>query len=273
MKSISEILGCKIDLKIEYGFNNIFALISQKKPFIINPDKQQDDEKMILMPREYERLNEKYKLFMSNINDGDLTAVMSLIDTFIDEVQMLPLHYIHRLVIDLFSALTNKFMEFNVDLWKIITEKVDYRHIVDMNSVEEIRNWLRKVFKDIINSFESYKRVSSEHLINKAKKYIDDNYHKDISLSDVADQVFLNPVYFSRLFKQHTGENFTDYLTKVRIKKAIDLLKQNRYKTYEISEKVGYKNSRYFSRVFKQYTGFTTKEYVRHMLKNGGEAE
>lgn len=271
MESINDILGYKIGLRIESCFNNIFALISQKKPFIIKKDKQMDDENIALTPKEHERLIDKYKLFMSNINDGDLTAVMSLVDTFIDEVQALPLNYIHRLIIDLFSALTNKFMEFNTDLWEITTKRVDYHHIVYIDNVEELRHWLKKVFNDIINSFESYKKISSEHLIQKAKQYIDNNYYKDISLDDVADQIFLNPIYFSRFFKQQTGENFIDYLTKVRMEKAIELLKQNRYKAYEIGEKVGYKNSRYFSRVFKQYTGCTTKEYVRLMLKNGGE--
>ena len=104
-------------------------------------------------------------------------------------------------------------------------------------------------------------------------EYINENYSLDFSLEDVADKVYLSAVYLSRLFKKMAGENFVDYLIRVRMNKAMELLQQPRFKAYEICEMVGYKNSRYFSRLFKQFTGFTPSEYRNNMLKEPEEHE
>lgn len=111
---------------------------------------------------------------------------------------------------------------------------------------------------------------SATLIINKAMQYISENYSKDISMDDVANSVFLNAAYFSRIFKQLTGDNYIDYLTKFRIDKAIQLLAANRYKINEICNLVGYRNSKYFSRLFKFQTGYSPKEYCLRKLNGGG---
>ena len=103
----------------------------------------------------------------------------------------------------------------------------------------------------------------SDQTIQKARRYIDENFAKDISLDEVADYVHLNPIYFSRFFKQKTGENFISYLVALRMARAIELLKSSDYKVYEISELVGYKSVKYFSRVFKQTTGYSPADYAQ----------
>ena len=111
-------------------------------------------------------------------------------------------------------------------------------------------------------------RVSSHNedaLVIKMKEYIQEHYSEDITLEDIADKVFLNSVYLSKYFKKHVGETFTDYLLSVRIVNAIKLLKEGKYKVYEISEMVGYKSSRFFSKQFKNYTGYTPKAYLKNI--------
>lgn len=108
-------------------------------------------------------------------------------------------------------------------------------------------------------------------LIERAIDYIQDHFHQDLSLEIVADHIFLHPVYFSKLFKQYAGINFTEYLTKLRIHRAQELLAEQKYKMYEIGQRVGYSNSKYFYRVFKQVTGLTPKEYFR--IHHGTKAE
>lgn len=98
-------------------------------------------------------------------------------------------------------------------------------------------------------------------VIQKAKTYMQSMYDKEISLEDVAEHVYLSPVYFSRLFKKQTGRNFTDYLTEVRMMKAMEYLRQPQYKVYEIGSIIGYKSTKYFFKLFKQYAGCTPSEY------------
>lgn len=104
-------------------------------------------------------------------------------------------------------------------------------------------------------------------VIGNAKEYINNCYSREIGLDDVAAFVQLSPAYFSRLFKQETGENFIDYLIKVRMEHGKRLLETTNHKTYEISQMVGYKKSKYFSKLFKKYSGYTATEYRSYVNK------
>ncbi len=81
-------------------------------------------------------------------------------------------------------------------------------------------------------------------------------------LSDAAESVYLHPIYVSRLFREKTGQTFTEYLTHVRIEAAKALLEQREKYVYEISEAVGYHNLKYFYKVFRKVTGHSPSEYL-----------
>ncbi|MDF2923157.1 MAG: hypothetical protein K0R57_2071 [Paenibacillaceae bacterium] len=98
-------------------------------------------------------------------------------------------------------------------------------------------------------------------IIRKAKQFIAEHFEMELALVDVARHVGLNPVYFSRLFKQETGQTYSDYCIDMRIKKAMDYLQDPKYKVYEIGFLVGYKNIKYFHKLFKRQTGLTPSEY------------
>lgn len=103
--------------------------------------------------------------------------------------------------------------------------------------------------------------VQERMIIKRAKQYISEHLDGHVSLAEVADHVGLNPVYFSRLFKQETRISYSDYVIDVRIKKAIDYLGDPKYKVYEIGYLVGYKNTKHFHQLFKRQTGLTPSEY------------
>ena len=98
-------------------------------------------------------------------------------------------------------------------------------------------------------------------LIEIAKEYILDNYRRDISLDDISRRVNISPYYFSKLFKEETGEGFVEYLTGIRIEKAKELLTTTEYSMKEICSMVGYADPNYFSRSFKKNVGVTPTEY------------
>jgi AraC-like DNA-binding protein len=83
----------------------------------------------------------------------------------------------------------------------------------------------------------------------------------------MADTVAMNPAYFSRFFKRHTGENFADYLAFRLMEKAISLLWDPRYKVFEIAPMVGYFSKHNFYRRFRQHTGKTPIEYCNEVLR------
>lgn len=104
--------------------------------------------------------------------------------------------------------------------------------------------------------------TQQKQLVDQAVAYITAHYMKEgLSLQDVADQVHLSTSYFSMIFKKATGTTFSDFLQDVRMKKAVELLRREEMKTYEVASRVGYANPRHFSVLFKRYTGKTPSEF------------
>ncbi len=104
--------------------------------------------------------------------------------------------------------------------------------------------------------------------VETAKEYIRDHYSRDISLDDVSRRVNISPYYFSKIFKEETGEGFVEYLTGIRMDKARELLSTTDLSMKEIGAMVGYADPNYFSRSFKKNVGVTPTEY-----KTEGSAE
>lgn len=97
--------------------------------------------------------------------------------------------------------------------------------------------------------------------IQKAVQYIHQAYNTELTLEGIAEKVYMNPNYFSELFKQEEGKGFAEYIAGLRIQKAVELLKLPELKISEIGEMVGYMDSNYFTKVFKKRTGLTPSEY------------
>lgn len=99
--------------------------------------------------------------------------------------------------------------------------------------------------------------------IEKAIKYIKNNYCKEISLGEVAKYSYVSESYLSRKIKQEIGVGFSEYVNKLRIQKSKELLKDSNITIQEVAIKVGYSNYRYFTSTFKKHTGYKPSEYVK----------
>ncbi|MDU5107192.1 response regulator [Clostridium sp.] len=110
----------------------------------------------------------------------------------------------------------------------------------------------------IINKKEDNKRYSKT--IEKSLRYIEENYSKHISLIDVSKHIYLSHEYFSRLFKEEVGKNFSTYLTLYRMNKAKELIKGTDMKISQIAMEVGYTNPGYFSKNYKKYMGTSPED-------------
>ena len=98
-------------------------------------------------------------------------------------------------------------------------------------------------------------------LIEKAMIYIHSHLDEALSLETIADYVHVNPTHLSRTFKKECGESITEFINKVRIEKAQELLSFSNTLAYEVAEKVGFNDPSYFSSIFKKYTGLSPKEF------------
>ncbi len=261
--SITSFAGLQIDFSIKDSFNSIFEMTGYIKPFQICNESEICANNIGLGSDEYNHLINKYKLFMSNINDGNSVALKNLTQSLIYEISELPLETIHRILFDLIVMLTRKLEVMEGSFEDVIHGTVNFLDILNIKDINHMRNWLTQVLEQISLQYQKQKDERIDPIVIQAQQYMNENFSRDLSIEEVADYVFLSPSYLGRLFKKHVGESFSDYLTRLRIQKAIEFLKENKYKVYEISKMVGYNNSKYFYRVFKHFTGSTPKEYLR----------
>jgi two-component system, response regulator YesN len=102
----------------------------------------------------------------------------------------------------------------------------------------------------------------NKRVVELVKEIIRKEYAKELNLEELSQKVFLNPKYLSRIFKNETGINITDYLIYVRIEKAKQMMKDNQeIKIYEVANHIGYADSVFFNKIFKRLVGITPLEF------------
>lgn len=118
---------------------------------------------------------------------------------------------------------------------------------------DQITGSLSKLMAD-----KSQKNVSQ---IKQAKMYIEQNYMKNITLEDLGSYLGFNSSYFSSFFKKETGTSFVEYLSKVRMEKAKELLKEQGLRIQDVCLMVGYNDVKYFTKLFIKHTGLKPNEF------------
>ncbi|WP_236896090.1 response regulator transcription factor [Clostridium beijerinckii] len=148
--------------------------------------------------------------------------------------------------------------EIQKEIYKYLKCNVLIEQASVFNDVFKIKDEYMK----IMNSVNEKKKCSSMVLL--AIKYIEDNYYSnELSINYISNKLEVTSSYLSKLLKKETGLSFIDYLTKIRIKKAMYIMEDPAVKIYDVAELVGYSNQHYFCRAFKKVVGVSPTEYKR----------
>lgn len=143
-----------------------------------------------------------------------------------------------------------------------LSDRHDYLPtVMGLNDMDGLFLWFREKIIDACSNISNKKTESSNDVIEAAKKYLEENFSKNITLDDVSMEVNISSYYLSRIFKESTGSNFIDYLTSLRMEKAKELLSKTQYSMKEICQMSGYSDPNYFSKSFKKNVGVTPTEY------------
>lgn len=154
-------------------------------------------------------------------------------------------------------------LEGNVD--EVIPEIQNIeKFLLNLETVPQIKAAIKNTLSAAL-SFRNEQALSERtSLIHEAKAFIDDHFaNPNLMLNDVADRINLSPSHFSVVFSSEIGESFKDYLTRIRIERAKELLRTTSLKCSEIAYRSGYNDPHYFSHVFKKNTGFPPQQFRR----------
>ncbi|UQZ86043.1 putative response regulatory protein [Paenibacillus konkukensis] len=123
--------------------------------------------------------------------------------------------------------------------------------------------WRRQLIDDLtaLAKLQLEHQHRDNNAIFEIAKYIQNHYHQDITLQEIANHFYLSREYISRKFKQEFKVNLSDYLSDIRVEKAKLLLLNPHLRIAQIAEMVGYDDEKYFSKVFKKLVGLSPNEY------------
>ncbi|MDR2618045.1 MAG: PocR ligand-binding domain-containing protein [Treponema sp.] len=210
---------------------------------------------------------EKEKELIFFVQSGSLEQSRKVLDSLLGEIFLFAdgkMDTIRARIFELIAFLSRAAVETGAPISEInrITESsleiygesTDFEKLcyLTRGAVEE---FIGKVFKN------HGKQQLSDHL-EKAVKFIEKNYDDDLTLQKVADAIFVSAFYLSHLFRNEMNATFSDYVCRLRINKAKEYLKNNKFmRIQEIAEKTGFNDPNYFAKAFKKLTGVTPKEY------------
>lgn len=107
----------------------------------------------------------------------------------------------------------------------------------------------------------TYENSRAKAVIEEICSYVEDHIAEDLSIVRLAGRFHFNPAYLSRLFKQGSGQNLSDYIEEARVRNAKKLLVAGELRVHEVGARVGYESPHSFTRFFKKATGMTPQEY------------
>lgn len=147
-------------------------------------------------------------------------------------------------------------------------DRDDYlQTVLAADNYDELKSWFLRKVAESARNVTTKADEKANRVIAKARAFIDRNFNRELTLEEVSREVHVSPYYFSKLFKEQTGENFINYLTLRRVETAKQLLADGRLNIKNICTEVGYNDPNYFSRLFKRFEGVTPTEYREQMLK------
>lgn len=141
-----------------------------------------------------------------------------------------------------------------------------HQEIIEAGTLEE----LRECFVNLLLLYRAAdgKKNPGQELVARIDEIMKSRLGDlQFSLDDVAAELYISPNYLRQLFKQASGQTFTEHLTEMRMKEARRLLGDERLKIYEVAERTGYADSRYFSVCYKKYWHITPTDYRRTLLE------
>jgi len=172
---------------------------------------------------------------------------------------------VHNFAMYVILKLDGYLQTLNEDLFQILGMELQNLDILlQFETISDIRAWLRKRMFEISESLHQKKKRKNARLIREITDYVQEHLSGNITLRDVADRFSFSPNYLGTIFKDGTGQNFSEFVIGYRMEKARALLKESSLKIYEVADRVGYRYLPYFSKQFKETYGMTPVEYKRN---------
>ena len=222
-------------------------------------EKQLTEENAAVYPIAYE------KKLQALIGSRDKTGTRELLNELLGHIYCscdFDLDAIKARVVELVVVLSRATIDAGADMQEIFLFNNNYFHEIEQfQSLEELSVWLTGIMHRFISYSFDFTQVKHSDVVYKVMEYVKANFHRKISLDDVARTVYLSRSYLSSIFKEETGQSLFSYINKVRVEKSKLYLRDSGVALVDVAALCGFEDQSYFTKVFKKETGMSPKKY------------
>lgn len=140
----------------------------------------------------------------------------------------------------------------------------NYASIVQLSQIhsdEQLSPWLSDILERIMDSIHRHRKQSAPDMLSRALQFMTEHCCENISRDQAADAAYMSPSHFSRYFKKHLGQSFTEVLNQMRVDRSADMLANSDRDLKIIALETSFSDQSYFTKVFRRYRGMTPAEF------------
>lgn len=191
-------------------------------------------------------------------------AVEQKLNALFDDLQ--ETGYSREHLYEVYLALTNAFMYIAHRQGHYVSQmnELGIDSMLDqtmMQSPAKLQEWSIAVLRKLQSELSAKEENAKSYIVQQVQQFVTSRLGQDTSVKTIADRVYLHPVYLSKVFKAETGESLSEWIIRIKMERALYLLKHTNRRIYEITSELGYQNPQYFSKTFKKYYGMTPQEF------------
>lgn len=214
---------------------------------------------------DYRRINERIAVFASVLKTGDANQVSQQLEALFAELRASAgIGFIdcQRICLQLLLVTSQFLSEFGMragDLGE--RESEAWSQLMKLETLDDMSGYLQGYLKEVCERIENRREKPVPEVITEIIRIIHQRYPDNLTIADIASQVYLAKTYICLLFKQETGETINEYITRVRMEKAKELLQDTDQKLSDVCTAIGYAEPSYFTKQFRKYTGMNPSDY------------
>ncbi len=204
-------------------------------------------------------------MILVEIKLGECPKVMKLFEEYyslLSKVNQFSREYIQGRFLELVIDAHREICETEDEVEEVNTNyMIALQAIMRVESITEIKPHVSKMLICIADYYSAKYNKKHNTLVERIKRYVNQHFKENISLTEIASEVFMSPTYICAVFKRETGQTINEFIIVIKMNYAKKMLESTKLKIMDISEDLGYENSQYFSYSFKKYLGETPQQY------------
>ncbi|SDI47986.1 PocR ligand-binding domain-containing protein [Desulfosporosinus hippei] len=214
---------------------------------------------------DYDVYLKKERKFLRYIRLGDRTRANQTLQSLLTDLQSKTLGDLETIkvrIIELATLTSRAAVEGGANAERIMKLLKDFNK--EMEGFERVEKYFYTIQRIVETFLESiFTLADKKHIaiVKNARDFIMENYALPLTVNDVAQHLFISPSHLSRLFREELDCTINDYLTRVRVEQAVEIMKKPEFSVAQVSKAVGFQNQSYFSKVFRKYIGVTPLTY------------